>query len=75
MVDIMLKAKLKRLIQHSDWEVIYAFQAKMVEAWNKGEIKADDEFNTMWNVAFKAGKIQGLKEFFDDAERSALDND
>jgi len=73
-MDSIMKQKLKRLIEHSDWEVIYAFQAKMVENWNKSEVKADDQFNTLWNIAFLKGKVEGLREFLDDAEKLALDN-
>ncbi len=71
----MLKEKLKRLIQHPDWEVIYAFQAKFVESLEKVQVKADDQFNTTWNMAYKIGKIEGLKDFLDNAEKLALDND
>ncbi len=74
-MDPILKQKLKRLIEHSDWEVIYAFQKKYVESLEKVQIKADDEFNTMWNMAYKIGKIEGLQEFLDNAEKLALDDD
>ncbi len=74
-MDSITKAKLKRLIEHPDWEVIYTFQSKFVESLDRVQIKADDEFNTMWNMAYKIGKIEGLKEFLDNAEKLALDND
>ncbi len=71
----MLKQKLKRLIEHPDWEVIYAFQKKIVEKWHDGEVKRENEFETMWAMAHREGKVEGLKEFFDSAEKLALDND
>ncbi len=74
-MDNLLKQKLKRLIESSDWDVIYAFQARMVEKWNKDEVKADSEFQTLWNLAKREGKIEGLKEFLDGGEKLALDND
>ena len=74
-MDNILKQKLKRLIEHSDWEVIYAFKSKYIESLEKVQVKADDEFNTMWNMAYKIGKIEGLQEFLDQAEKLALDND
>lgn len=74
-MDSILKKQLKRLIEHSDWEVIYAFQSKTVENWNKEEVKADTEFETIWNLAKREGKIEGLREFINNAEKLALDND
>lgn len=72
-MDNLTKAKLKRLVQHSDWEVIYAFKSFLVEQWNKGEVKAEDEFNTLWNLAFLKGKIEGVDEFINSVEKLALE--
>lgn len=72
-MDSIIKAKLKCLVGHSDWEVIYAFQAYMMENWNKAEIKRDDQFNTLWEVAHRQGKIEGLKEFINSVEQIALE--
>lgn len=47
----------------------------VIDNWNKEEIKANDEFNTMWNVSKREGKIEGLKTFIDGIEKLALDND
>jgi len=74
-MDAILKQKLKRLIEHSDWEVIYAFQAKMVETWNKQPIVGENEFQTLKNAISLEAKVEGLKEFFDSAERLALDTE
>ncbi len=61
-------------MEHPDWEVVYAFQAFIVEKWNKEELKTDDQFNTLWNYAKRDGKIEGLLEFINGAEKLALDN-
>jgi hypothetical protein len=74
-MDAILKAKLKRLVQNGDWEVIYAFKAFMIELWNKQEIKRDDQFNTVWEVAKRDGKIEGLNEFINSVEKIALDTE
>jgi hypothetical protein len=74
-MDAILKQKLKRLIEHSDWEVVYAFQAKVVEKWNESEVKRETEFDTIWAMAHREGKKEGLKEFFDSAEKLALDTE
>lgn len=73
-MDKLTQAKLKRLIESSDWDVIYDFQSFLVEKWNKEEIKEVDQFNTLWNLAFLKGKIAGAKELLDNAEKLALDN-
>lgn len=72
-MDPITKSKLKLLVQNGDWEVIYTFKAFMIELWNKSEIKSDDQFNTLWNVAVRHGKIEGLNEFIDSIEQLALD--
>lgn len=74
-MDSITKAKLKRLIQHPDWEVIYTAKSYIVDQWNKGEVKVDDEFNTFWNLATREGKKNGLDEFINGIEKLALDND
>lgn len=72
-MDSILKAKLKRLVEHADWEVIYAFQALIVDSWNKKELKGSNEFETVCNVMERDSKIFGLKEFLDSIERVALE--
>lgn len=74
-MDAILKQKLKRLIEHPDWEVIYTFQAKMVESWNKQTLVGENEFQTLKNAISLEAKVEALKEFFDSAEKVALDND
>lgn len=74
-MDNLTKQKLKRLVSHSDWEVIYPFMAFIIERWNKQELKTDDQFNTLWNYAKRDGKIEGMKEFIDAVEKLALDSD
>lgn len=73
-MDTITKAKLKRLVQNGDWEVIYAFKAFMIELWNKQEVKREDQFNTVWEIAKKDGKIEGLNEFITAVEKLALDD-
>lgn len=74
-MDSILRAKLKRLLQSSDWEVIYTFQAIMEDKWNANPLKGKTEFETVCNVVERDGKINGLKEFFDNIEKIALDHD
>lgn len=74
MVDALTKNKLKSLIRENNWEAIYNFVADVTSKWHDEEYKEEDQFNTMWNMARKQGKIDGLKEFFEDLERLTLDD-
>lgn len=73
-MDSILRAKLKRLVEHQDWEAIYSLTALITDKWHNEEVKAPDEFNTIWNQAKKEGKIEGLKEFMESAEKLALND-
>lgn len=53
---------------------MYAYVSKTIDQWHNGEVKANDQFNTTWNQAYKEGKISGLKEFIDVLEKEALDD-
>lgn len=72
-MDSITRQKLKQLVQSQHWESIYVFKSLIIDAWNREEIKHPDEFNTMWSMAIKQGKIEGLQEFLDGIEKIALD--
>lgn len=74
-MDKIDRAKLKNLIKNSDWEIIYKYKVWLIEQWNKGEVKVDDEFNTFWNLALREGKKQAMEEFINNLEKLALDDD
>lgn len=74
-MDTLTKAKLKRLVQSSDWDVIYAFQAFMSEKWNAEPLVGDTEYDTLRNAISRESKVQGLKNFLDNIENIALNND
>lgn len=74
-MDSITRAKLRRLIEHADWDVIYSFASFISEKWNKAQVKGDDQFNTTWNIAHREGKINGIKEFLDTMEQLALNED
>lgn len=67
-MDSITRKKLKALMEGQHWEAIYTFLSIMNVKWNDTPIKADDQFNTTWNMAVKEGKIIGMKEFFDTLE-------
>lgn len=73
-MDSIIRAKLKRLVESSDWEVIYSFQALMEDKWNRNRLKGESEYETVCNVVERDGKINGLKEFLEGIEQTALDD-
>lgn len=71
-MDSLTRKKLRQLIESQHWEAIYSFLAIMTDKWHNTPVKTEDEFNTVWNVALKEGKVSGLKEFFDTLEQEVL---
>lgn len=72
-MDSITKAKLKRLVQNSDWEVIYSFQAYVEHKWNQRPLVGSTEFETVKNAISLESKIEGLKEFIETIEKIALE--
>lgn len=73
-MDSILRAKLKRLVEHQDWEAIHAFAGYTKDRWHNETVKEEDQFNTVWNMAKKEGKVEGLTKFLEDVEQLALDD-
>lgn len=73
-MDSILKQKLRRLVEHQDWEAIYDFASFTKDRWHNAPVKAEDQFNTVYNLAMKEGRIEGLQEFINTIEQVALDN-
>ena len=72
-MDSITKAKLKRLVQNSDWEVIYSFQAYVEHKWKEQPLIGSTEFETIKNAISQESKTNGLREFFETIEKIALD--
>jgi hypothetical protein len=70
-MDKITQRKLKMLVETKEWEVIYTFVDKIVEKWNAVPVKGETEWETLWNVAEKQGKIDGLKEAINSLEELA----
>ena len=66
------REQIKGIMQQPGWEALIVFTGLMINKWNDEEVKASDEFNTIWNMAHKTGKINGIKEYFDILDREAL---
>ena len=68
------KSQIKDLMQRPGWEVLVRFMSLIIDKWHESEVKAPDEFNTVWNIALKTGKIEGLKEYYELLDREILND-
>jgi len=68
MLDIRLtqnqRSALKHIAQQAGWEQMLEVKNKVVDLWSQESVKAEDQFNTVWNTAQKEAKIRGLEDFF-----------
>lgn len=72
-MDSITKKQLKMLVRNDYWGSVTLFMEHLFEIWQKTPIKSEDEFNTLWNVAKREGKIEGVKEFINSLEEIAND--
>lgn len=68
------RSQLKNIVQTPQWDGVVAFMAEMIDKWQNVPVKADTEFETIWNMATKEAKVEGIKQFFDTLEREALND-
>jgi hypothetical protein len=67
------KRQLKALTQNPAYEALLVLAADLMDKWQSTGIKADSEFETIWNVAKREAKVEALKEFLYSLERQAFD--
>lgn len=58
-------------MESDKWDAIEPFVDKIVEKWNKVEVKRESEFETLWELAKREGKIEGVREFISSIEEIA----
>jgi hypothetical protein len=68
-MDKLSKQQINSLVRDQRWTSVIMFLDLFLNETNKVEVKADTEFQTLWNVAYKQGKIEGLKDFFNQIEQ------
>lgn len=73
-MDSITRKQLKQLVNSQFWQSIYVAMGATIDKWYNEPVKAEDQFNTTWNMAYKEGRIAGIKEFMDIIEKEALDN-
>ena len=73
-MDTLTKRKLKMLVESEHWDVIHLLFAEVSKKWNNEPVKNDTEWLTLWAVAEKQGKIDGVREFINSIEELAHEN-
>ena len=74
MIDKLSQKKLKMLIGSEHWDVIPVLFEEVIKKWNDVPVKGETEWETLWSVAEKQGKIDGLREFINNCEEIANEN-
>jgi len=68
-MDKLSIQQINSLIRDQRWTSVVMFLDKFINETNQMEVKADTEFQTIWNVAYRQGKVEGLKDFFNQIEQ------
>lgn len=74
MVNQIQKSQIKALIKDEKWESILAFLQETIEKHQGENVIGTTEFETLKLVFMKEGRIQGLKDFFDQLERHGFES-
>jgi hypothetical protein len=51
------------LLKDVRWQTIDKILNEMIDKWNTEQCKKDSEFETIWALAYKEGKVAGLTDF------------
>lgn len=50
------------LLQETRWQVVEKIIQGLLDKWNAERCKGDTEFDTVWKLAYREGKVAGLEE-------------
>lgn len=64
---------IKEILDSSKWESFEKVANDLKEKWSTTNLKGANEFETIWNVAYKEGVIAGLTGFIEQLEKEAYD--
>lgn len=73
-MDKITRKKIKLLVEQPEWDVVYVVFEEVIRKWNNVPVKGETEWETLWNVAEKEGKKDGLREFINSLEEIAHEN-
>jgi len=64
---------IRNLLEDIRWEAIDKVMEELKMKWRDENCKGANEFETIWNLAFKEGKLAGLEDFKNILEQKAND--
>ena len=64
---------IKEILDSSKWESFEKVANDLKEKWSTTNLKGANEFETIWNVAYKEGVIAGLTGFIEHLVKEAYD--
>jgi hypothetical protein len=64
---------IRNLLEDIRWEAIDKVMEELKMKWQDENCKGENEFETIWNLAFKEGKLAGLEDFKNILEQKAND--
>lgn len=71
-MDNSKRKQLQDILTDKNWEIVEEYLEEYLESFYlKASIKRQDEFNTIWDRAFKEGGEHHLKDFFIRIEQEA----
>ena len=65
------QANIKQFLQDDKSNSVIALSKELMDKWGLEGCKKETEFETLWALAYKEGKIDGLKAFFDNLNEEA----
>jgi hypothetical protein len=68
-MDKITLRKVKILVESEHWDVISVVFDEIKKKWNAVPVKGETEWETLWNVATKEAKIEGVAEFINSIEQ------
>ena len=69
----MEKSLIKGLMRENGWSALLKFVAMKTEQWQEQAITGTTAFEELRALHTRDGKVNGVKELFEEMERSALD--
>ena len=73
-IDKGQQARIKDLLRHDGWDALTLFLLERISKIQGEEVTGNNDFETLRALHKNQGKVEGLKDFFNDVERMSFDN-
>ena len=67
------KKRLQKLQRHEEYESLLLFLAEFIDKLRDENVIGSTEFETLRLLFIRDGKVQGLKQFFDNLDQQLFD--